>query len=704
MKRLLGLFALLWAAGCGRPRTFRNAPVVLISIDTLRADHLPMYGYDKVETPALAALRKDSILYANAVSHVPLTLPSHTTILTGLLPPQSAVRDNTGYVLSASPETLPALLKKNGYATGGAISSVVLVGMTGISRGFDFYDDNVESLSPGQSMSEIQRTGFHTEKIAEDWVRRHESGPFFFFLHLYEPHTPYEPPEPFLTRYADRPYDGEIATADQIVGNYVTFLKREGIYDRALVILLSDHGEGLGEHGEDEHGILLYRPTLHVPLMIKLPGSRRAGETVAGPVGLIDVFPTVVEALGLASPGSPRDRREGVSLLAERRGTPDDRRIYSETLYPRYHFGWSDLSGLTDSRYQYIHAPADEIYDYGADPGETRDLAAGSPPAFRSMRNALLAMDRPRQAPGASDPEQVKKLASLGYLGATSAPENAENLPSPRDHVGEVHALKVASTLASENRFDQALEIARALVRKNPSMADGWAEVADFEHRMGHLPESIDALLKVDRLTPGSSFVFDSLAVKYLEMGNLEQAEIFARRAIAATDTPATHTTLARVLLAKQDMDGAEREAREALVGHEGRRLPTFVLALIARRRGDEARALVLLDALEKRAAETGEPPLVNVAWQRGDILAASGRASEAEAAFREEIRRFPVNLPAWRSLAVLLADEGRGEETRRTLSEMVRTSGNPRAPQVAEQTLRMLTKGAEPSRPGRPR
>jgi tetratricopeptide (TPR) repeat protein len=697
VRRLAAVLLLLAAGslacarrGVGRPAA--GSPVVLISIDTLRADHLPIYGYEKVEAPAISSLRRDSILYGNAVSHVPLTLPSHTTILTGLLPPQNGVRDNTGYVVAPTLETLAGVLRKRGYATGAAISAVVLVGSSGISRGFDFYDDNFESLEPDQSLGVTRRSGYRTEEISEEWIRRRGTGPFFFFLHLYEPHTPYEPPEPFKSRYKEAPYDGEIATADDIVGRFLSFLKAEKVYDRALIVFLSDHGEGLGEHGEDGHGILLYREALHVPLLVKLPGSSRGGETVTRPVGLVDVFPTVLETLGISLPSGSGHALPGISLLRDDRAAALDRRLYSETLYPRYHYGWSDLCGLTDAQYQYIHGTADEFYNFRADAAEKNDLAAGLPAPFRSMRNALLTMDRPRQAPGASDPEQVKKLASLGYLGSTSAPETAKNLPNPRDHVGEIRELKAAVALAG--RPEETLSRLRSIVRRNPSMVDAWWQIADLLHRTGRNAEAVEVLMRLDRLTPGSNFVFDALATDFLEMGDRERAELYARRAVSVADTPTTRTTLARVLLAKKDLDGAENEAKRALVGHEGRRLPTFMLALISRGRGDDAGALALLDRLAKNSREPGELPLINVEYERGDILARMGRSAEAEAAFRAEIERFPVNLVAWRSLAVLLADGGREAEARRTIEDMVKSSGNPRAPEVARQTLMWLTNG----------
>src|SRR5262252_5920833 len=232
---LASLFVFL-SAGCGRAGEAgaAGAPVVLISIDTLRADHLPAYGYAALSTPNLDALRADAVLFQNAYSQVPLTLPSHTALFTGLLPPQSGVRDNLGYALGPEPATLAAFLKAHGYATGGAVSSIILSHATGVSRGFDFYDDNIEPAKASQSISRVQRNGAETAALLTEWMRAHDQGPFFAFLHLFEPHTPYEPPEPFKSRYA-LPYDGEIARADDIVGVFLAGLKERGLYDRALI-------------------------------------------------------------------------------------------------------------------------------------------------------------------------------------------------------------------------------------------------------------------------------------------------------------------------------------------------------------------------------------------------------------------------------------------------------------------------------------
>jgi arylsulfatase A-like enzyme len=295
---LLLALLLCTLTACSRPASTpgipAGTPVILISIDTLRADHLPAYGYKGVETPHLDALRRDAVLFTNAYTPTPLTFPAHSSLLTGLLPGQHGIRDNVGYSLDAGKIArgelpfLPQILHGKGYATGGAVSAYVLLGRNGLKTGFDFYEDSIE-LQTNRGLGGLQRPGGETLRLSMDWLRGAAEKPFFFFFHIYEPHTPYAPPEPFATRYAASPYDGDIAAADAIVGELIAELKRLDAYDRAIVVLLSDHGEGLGQHGEEEHGVLLYREAIHVPLLLKLPEGARAGETSEAPAGLTDV-------------------------------------------------------------------------------------------------------------------------------------------------------------------------------------------------------------------------------------------------------------------------------------------------------------------------------------------------------------------------------------------------------------------------------
>ena len=682
--------ALAFSAGCRKPGDLAaaGAPVVIVSIDTLRADHLPAYGYTGVATPNLDALRRDAVLFENAYSHVPLTLPSHTTIFTGLLPPQNGVRDNLGYALGPQPATLAAFLQSHGYATGGAVSSIILSHATGVSRGFEFWDDNIEPTRASQSISRVQRNGAETEALLADWVSGKAAGPFFAFLHLFEPHTPYEPPEPYRSRYPLL-YDGEIARADEIVGDFVRFLKQRDLYDRALVVFLSDHGEGLNDHGEEEHGVLLYREEIHVPLMVKFPASEHSGETVKAPVALVDVFPTVADVLGITPPSGLAGRSLAALVRGPAPAGASDRRIYSETLYPRLHLGWSDLASLVDERDHYIESPHPELYDIVADPAEKNDLAAGLPPAFRSMRAALERMPRPMEPPGASDPEQVKKLASLGYISAANPDFGKKDLPAPRDRIGSVTLLKSGFGAMQRGEFNEAVAAFRKLLKVEPGMTDVWQMYGDSLMKLGREEEALAALKQAARLSPGNPQVLMALSDYYLEIGNYAEARKHAEAAgDAGTTSP--HDNLARIAIIEGNLDLAEKEARASLAKYPSRRVPHMILGRVAHDRRDYAGAIAELDlAAQPHGAE--KVPLQNLNFLRGDSLARLGREAEAEKAFLQEIHDFPTGPAPRAALAMLYASQGREAEARKALSDLVTDIHTPSAYFAAIRTYEIL-------------
>ena len=397
----------------GRAAARQGTPVVLVSIDTLRADRLPAYGYAGVATPAIDRLQRDAIVFENAYSHSPLTLPSHSSLLSGLLPPEHGVRNNIGYKLDAKHETLASLLAARGYATGAAVSAYVLRRATGIDHGFDSYDE-VVTAAGAKAIGEVQRDGRQTVARALAWLRGASSRPFFLFVHLYEPHTPWTPPADELARYGAT-YEGEIAAADAALGQLLEGLRELGRYDEALVVLVSDHGEGLDDHGEPEHGILLYREALHVPLVVKLPRAERASSRSKAVAGLRDVVPTVAAVLGIAAPAAAHGR----NLLDDATGTTAA--VYSETYYPRIHLGWSELRSLVDGRYHLIDGPRPELYDVVRDPAERVDILAEKPQAASAMRTALAASASDFKPPAPATKEERERLMSLGYLaGGTS--------------------------------------------------------------------------------------------------------------------------------------------------------------------------------------------------------------------------------------------------------------------------------------------
>jgi arylsulfatase A-like enzyme/predicted Zn-dependent protease len=682
--------ALLLAPGCRRSpgERFAGAPIVLVSVDTLRSDHLPAYGYKDVETPALDAFRKDAILFERAWSHVPLTLPSHASMLTGREPSAHGIHDNLGYHLKAEVPTLAELLKKEGYETGGAISCFVLKRESGIGRGFDAYDDAVEPAEGAAALGRVQRAGPETEARLEEWVAARAGGAkFFAFLHLYEPHTPYEPPEPFKTRYAARPYDGEIAQADAIVGKFFAFLKARGLYDKALVVFLSDHGEGLGEHGESEHGMFLYRESLQVPLLVKLPGGRRAGETVAAPAALVDVFTTLAEAAGVRDFARPPGTR---SLLDPPGG--GERRILSETFFPRIHFGWSELSSLFDGRWHYIEAPRPEIYDVATDPAELKNRLAEKPDALRALVAEAAKRKPAYESAGDLDPEARKKLASLGYLSAGPQSANAGALDDPKDRIKTFELLRMGLGDFTAGNPAKAHAVFQKLLAENPRMLDVWDMDSKALIQLGKPEEALEALKKTVDLAPEAArgpYVRE-VANLCLQLGKWDEGAKHAE-ALRALGDPEAEDITARAALGKGDYAAAEPAARAAYEKGSGKAKVrgALVLGRLAVMRNDIASAQRWAD---EAAALSQDDKVVQSGLHmlRGDVLARQGRAPEAEREFLEEIRLYPDRLDARVSLSALYASVGRREDARRALIELVHRQPTPESFLLAMKTFRV--------------
>ena len=679
--RALLLFLGMSAAACNREQArpaFDNAPIILISIDTLRADHLPLYGYTKGATPNIDALRRDGILFENAYSHCPMTLPSHVSMLTGLLPTEHEVRNNLGYRFDAARHaTLPQLLKQRGYATGAAVSSYVLRADTGLGAAFDFYDDAVPVATAGAA-SQHQRAGTATVGAAKRWIGQ-QSSPFFFMLHLYEPHAPYTPPEPFASRYREQPYDGEVAQADAITGDFITFLKQSGIYDRAVIILTSDHGEGLWDHGEDQHGILLYREVLQVPLIIKLPKASRAGDSVKAPVQLIDLFPTVARLAG-----APSENTKGRDALGELPA----RRIYSETFYPRIHLGWSELRSLIDERHHYIQGPRAELYDVVSDPREKNDISANERRVSAAMRTELAAYPAGIQELQNIDPEDAAKLSALGYLGSVHAASGEQALPNPRDMLPYLERIKAGFKLADERRYGEAVSVLRALVKENPGLFDAWDRLGEVLAEMGEYDEAIqvyrEAMGRTQRFSPEMAL---ALGNAYLQDGQPDEAARYADLASKSLPSPA-HSLLARVALARHDYQTAEREATLAIGERNPQPAMLLLMAEVKRAAGDLPGALAATEAAAQRARELGVPALYRLDFLRGDILARSDRPAEAADAYRREIANFPQNVQAYANLAIIYYIEGRRADIDRLFEQMVAANPHPGAYAAAERAM----------------
>lgn len=667
----------------------RTTPVILISIDTLRSDHLPAYGYGKVSTPNLDAFRADAILYEHAYSHCPLTLPSHTSMLTGLLPADHGIRDNIGFTLAENIPTLPALLKANGYATGAAVSAFVLRKGTGIARGFDDYDDEVEPIGTWQVIARVQRAGGETAAVARKWLDAHGDKPFFYFLHLYDPHTPYEPPEPFRSQYKDNPYDGEIAYADHVVGELLDHLKEQGLYDKAMIVILADHGEGLNEHREEEHGIFLYREAVQVPLFVKLPGSAHAGASVAAPVGLVDVFPTILEQTATPLPAGHKD---AVSLLATLNAPPANpkRNIYSETYYPRMHFGWSDLHSLTNGEHHLIRAPIPELYDLQRDPGETKNVLNEERRTYTAMRNAIEPYVREAAAPAPIDPDEAAKLAALGYIGSTVATTEGEELADPKTTIEVFHEIRVAFTHYKDERLAECLALTTKLLEDNHRILDLWDLKSKTLAKLGRADEAIAAAKEGLRQQPNAVSLLAAVANLSIITGNLEEARQHAEL-LEKTEPAQAHELKARIFAERKDYDNAEKEARQAMETSRDSTSALMTLALISKQRGDLPAALQHIDAAMASLARKHNKRVANLHFYRGDILARLGRNSEAEREFREEIAMYPTEPDAYASLLLLLASTGRIDEGTKVVFDLIGASPRPPSYVAVSETLKVI-------------
>jgi arylsulfatase A-like enzyme/Tfp pilus assembly protein PilF len=675
----------------------KGTPVVLISIDTLRSDHLPAYGYKGVDTPNIDALRREAILYAHAYTVTPLTLPAHTSILTGVLPEVHGIRDNVGYSLDPArrkkgdPPLLTALLKADGYATAAGVSAYVLQGKSGLEEAFDLYEDGVE-FQTGRGLGQLQRPGGETLAKVLPWLREHAGAPFFLWLHLYEPHTPYEPPPQFAAR-SKLPYDGEIATADAIVGDLFAELKKLDKWDDAVVVLLADHGEGLGDHGEDEHGVLLYREAIQVPLLLKLPKGKLGGSTAEAAVSLVDVAPTIGDLLGLPRPAAWKRPSLLAGLDDKNISTSQARTAYSETFYPRLHFGWSDLAAAVDGRFHLVMGPHPELYDVVADPAERRNLLSQERRAFASLRQEVERHDRRLRPPAEVDPESQQAMAALGYVGTSAALEGP--LPDPREHLGELRDLKEGFERLSRKDPAAAVAAFRRVIAENPGMVDAWEFLGHALEKAERPDEALAAYQEALRRSGGSPHIAMAAASLLLAQGRIAEAEEHAKLALSAHPSFA-HGVLAQAALQRKDLAAAEREAKLAAAGtgSADRVGPPLTLAMVQHAQGRYEEALANADAglAAWQARKARDPELVRGGFLlRGRILADLGRAAEAEMAFKQEIALFPADPPAYTNLALLYALTGRGDLVAPVLRTLIEGHPSPHAYVEAAKALRVM-------------
>ena len=633
----LGL-ASLTAVGCsGLPGTdpVRSLNVVVVTLDTLSARHLSQYGNDRIETPAFGRVADEGVLFEQATATVPLTLPSHTSMFTGTYPMFHGVRDNGGYYVPEDAETLAEVLRDAGYRTGGFVAAFVVDSRWGLDQGFDrYYDDFNFREFERISLDSVQRPGDEVMDAALAWMDEVKEERFFSWIHLYDPHWPYEAPEPWASRvsgYSGASYDAEVLFTDSLVGRLLDWLDESALADDTLLVLIGDHGESLGRHREGAHGFFIYDASMQVPFLLRAP-YRQIGRGLRVPAQVrgIDLMPTVLGLVGVPVP----EPVQGVSLAPLADGSESDLGLwaYSESLYPRNHYGWSPLRSLRNGLLHFIAAPRPELFEVLADPGEARNLASDRPGQVRQLQARLDQLvaelgneGAEEQAPETLDEATRAQLAALGYLGGSSRVRVNEDEPlaDPKDKIVLYNLLKAAGTDSTEDRIEEAMAKVKRVLAEDPGILEAHLILGNLFVKQEEWDGAIGAYREALSLDPEYKSAILGLADAYRLAARYDEAAAGYRRLL--------------------ELDPNDNKA-------------FYHLAEIHAAREEYEAALEVLAGLEATGEERA--PAHNL---KGECLLSLGRLDEAEAEFRLALEMDDLLSDAWYNLALLFEERGDG-------------------------------------------
>jgi arylsulfatase A-like enzyme/tetratricopeptide (TPR) repeat protein len=673
----------LWAGqGVEKPN------VVLITLDTTRADHLGCYGYAQARTPNLDALAREGVLFAQAASTAPLTQPAHSSMMTGMYPTYHGVRINGNTALSQEHKTIAEALSEKGYETGAFIGAFVLDGRWGLNQGFQVYDDRFDlEKHKHLDLGSVQRPANQVVDAALAWLEGRKQGPFLAWIHLYDPHTPYQPPEPFLSEYGPRGmaalYDGEIAFTDQQVGRVVSWLQANGLEKKTVVVIMGDHGEGLGSHGEGTHGYFVYDYAMHVPFLVATPFAELRGVRVDSQVSAVDVYPTVLALTGI----DPAPRVHGRSLLPVMLDPKTETAAYAygESMTPSLQFGWSPLHYLRSSRYKLIKAPRPELYDLSADPEETTNVFAGHPEVARDLMEKLdrLVDETSRGAPTAEaanlDKETLERLSALGYIGAPVAAKTSDPsqpLADPKDKLAIFSAVQQAGELIVKDDYVAAARALESALREEPRMSQARLMLGTSYAELGRTREAkaeFDLVLKDD---PRSVQGLIGMANLLMEEGHTDDVIALSKRTLSVDERNAqAHTLLGEVYAAR-------KKPAEALPHFEK---AVEIQPKLTRNRLNLAGSLIEVqqygraEALLKEIIE--EHPRFPLAhFNQGLLYEEQHRFEEAKSAYAAEVAAYPQHFKARFNLGKVLFQLGDRAGSLEQMREVVRIA--PKQPE----------------------
>jgi arylsulfatase A-like enzyme/Flp pilus assembly protein TadD len=621
--------------------------LVVVTIDTMRPDHLHCYGYSKIETPTMDSIAASGTLFENAVTQTPLTPPSHASIFTGVNPNVHHVRDTGGFVLQPTSTTLATILLRQGWDTAAFVSSAVLKKLFGFSQGFNTYDDQMPKPGSGHEfLEDPERRAGDTVDRAIGWLQAQTGKPYFLWVHLYDPHMPYQPPAPFREKYKEHPYDGEIAYADRELGRLLDVVRKKSPAERTIIAILSDHGESLGEHGEYSHGVFLYDATLRIAFLMSGPGVP-GGMRVKQQARTIDFLPTVLELMGGKAPTAV----QGASLTPAFKGQEAPTAVsYAETLYPKINMGWAELRGIRTNHWKYVRAPKPELYDLTRDPGETANVLASQSAEVQKLEAQLKAAiggeGAEKVETSSIDPHTLDQLKSLGYISGFSARtyDLTGQGTDPKDRVGILKLLQQAEDPEAHTAISRRIELLQQAVKEDPSNPDLYyqlgaklekagrhaeamklyyaglekgiqdarlhSRIADLLVRSGKKEEAIPEYEKAAQMNPADTASQTNLAVAYLEKGRVADAErVFKWVITTDPGSGAAYNGLGLIAIQRQDTAAARGYFAKAVELDPDLMEAQLNLGLIYRMAGEGAKARACFETFLAKAspAQYGE-------------------------------------------------------------------------------------------------
>jgi arylsulfatase A-like enzyme/Tfp pilus assembly protein PilF len=636
---ILGLLVLFFILQLGKPSFVRlrgknDYNVILITLDTARADRIRCYGFPGIDTPTIDHFAERGIKFENCISQTPLTLPSHTTIMTGTYPLFHGVRDNGGFIVPPALTTLAEVFKMRKYQTAAFVAAYVLDSKWGLNQGFDYYFDKFDlSRFETISLSSVQRPANEVMNEALAWLDRTKASPFFSWIHLYDPHTPYEPPPPFDKKYR-HPYLGEIAFADSQLGRLWDFLSKNGLQEKTFLVFTSDHGESLGAHQEATHGFFVYQEAVRVPLIVVTPFPTLWNVTSKRVVTLADIMPTVLDMLGIQPPTEIQGKSLVPLFFAPEKEPLESEYAYSETFYPRFHYGWSDLKSYQDRKYKLILAPKLELYDIVGDPMEQKNLAQDNPQVTRDLLNkATQFIEKASQKALALnlskvDEETRQRLTALGYVGSFIDPAKLQGktLANPKEKIGIFNELSKAREMGLKGMADEAVKTIQAIIAADPEVIDAYFTLGNIYFKERKFKDALAAFQKALEKKPDDSFTVINIANSYIGLGKAEEAEkfvlaflqkgfqdsqfyhllgtlkysqkkydesiaYFTKCLSVNSESAASHNSLGAIYLVKGDLARAEEHFRESFAINPKLHNLHFNWAQLYEKKGDLAKA-----------------------------------------------------------------------------------------------------------------